>query len=104
MKMQSVGFDYNTIDCVKNLVSSRKQLFVLRGTSSNWQPVTSGVPQVSVLGQFLLFIYIIYIDEGMESQIIKFADDTKLYRSIRSEQDDDALQKELDQIEQWSSN
>ena len=39
----------------------------------------------------------------MEGDIIKFADDTKLYRAIRSEQDADALQEDIDQIKQWSS-
>ena len=39
----------------------------------------------------------------MEGQIIKFADDTKLYRTIRSEQDADAVQKDVDKIEQWYS-
>ena len=39
----------------------------------------------------------------MEGQIIKFADDTKLYRAIRSEQDADDSQNDIDQIEQWLS-
>ena len=88
---------------VKDWLSSRKQRVVLRGVSSNWQPVTIGVPQGTVLGPLLFLIYINDTDEGMEGQIIKFADDTKLYRTIRNEQDAEALQKDIDQIEQWSS-
>ena len=43
------------------------------------------------------------IDKETEGQITKFAHTTKLYRAIRSEQDADALQKDTNQIEQWSS-
>ena len=50
----------------------------------------------------LLFIYINDIDDRMEGQIIKFADDTKLNRTIKSEQDDEDLQKDIVNIEQWS--
>ena len=83
---------------VKDWLSSRKQRVVLRGVSSNWQPVTRDIPQCSVLGALLFPIYIYDIDEGMKGQIIKFADDTKLYRATRNEQDADALQKDIDQI------
>ena len=103
MKMRSVGIDSNTVDWVKDWLSSRNQQFALRGVSSNWQPVTSGVPQGSVLGPLLFLIYINDIAEGMEGQIINFADDSKLYRAIKNEQYADALQKDIDQIEQWSS-
>ena len=54
-----------------------------------------------MLGALLFLIYT--NDEGMEGQIINFADDSKLYRAIKNEQYADALQKDIDQIEQWSS-
>ena len=92
--MRSVGTDSNTVEWVINWLSSRKQRVVLRRISSYWQPVTSGVPQGSVLEPLLLFIYINDIDDGMKGQIINFADDTKLYTGIRSEQDTEALQKD----------
>ena len=56
-----------------------------------------------MLGPLLFLIYINDIYEGIEGQIIKFADDTKLFRDIRSEQDANPLQKDVDQIEQWYS-
>ena len=49
----------------------------------------------------VFLIYINDIDERTEGQVIKFVDDTKLYGVIKSEQDADAPQKEIDKIEEW---
>jgi len=64
--------------------------------------VISGIPQGSVLGPILFVIFINDMPEVVHAVIQMFADDTKLYREIRSAQDGDQLQQDLDALEKWS--
>jgi len=64
--------------------------------ASEWVEIISGVPQGSVLGPLLFLIYINDLDEGIKSLILKFADDTKIFRKIVSDEDSRQLQNDLD--------
>ena len=65
---------------------------------SNWAPVTSGVPQGSVLGPLLFLIYINDLDTNIVSKMLKFADDTKLCHRARNPDDIMELQEDINKL------
>ena len=83
-------------------MSNRLQRVVINGNMSSWMCVLSGVPQGSVLGPLLFLIFINDIDNGLSSEILKFADDTKLFRKVNNSGDSVALQSDLDKLVDWS--
>jgi len=49
---------------------------------SGWMRVLSGVPQGSVLGAPLFLLYINELDTVLINELLKFADDTKVFGKV----------------------
>ena len=65
-------------------------------------PVTSGVPQGSVLGPTLFIYFINDLPNVSNLQTKIFADDTKAFTTISSDQDRIDLQHTIDQMYEWT--
>ena len=68
--------------------------------SSDYVPVSSGVPQGKVSGPLMFFIYINDITEDILSQLRFFDINCLLYHTIKSEQNSILLQWDLDTLSQ----
>jgi hypothetical protein len=102
-KIYSYGIRGKTYAWIENFLTNRSQHVVVSGESSTPQAVRSGVPQGSVLGPVLFIIYVNDMPESVQSTLLLYADDAKMYRRIRSTADEAQMQNDIDALQAWAT-
>ena len=102
-KLDHYGIRENSLSWIKSYLSNRKQLVNLNGVKSNYEKVSCGVPQGSILGPLLFLIYINDMHIAVKSSIVHhFADDTNLLFSSKNPQKlSTILNTDLKLLYQW---
>ena len=101
-KLNSYGICGQVKLWIKCFLSDRQQSVRIGSSFSSTSPVTSGIPQGSVLGPVLFLIFINDLPEVVTSIVKLFADDTKLYKEIESSQDCEQIQRDLNCLSDWT--
>lgn len=102
-KLSKLNIDSNILKWIECFLTNRSQFVYVNGFNSPTVPVTSGVPQGSVLGPLLFLIYVNDLPNNLASSIKLFADDCVIYREIKNSNDVSFLQQDLDTIDNWCS-
>ena len=102
LQLKAHGIGNDVINWIEKWLTHRRRRVIVDGEISNWKSVLSGVPQGSVLGPILFLIYINDLEDDISSKVLKFADDTKVFRKVTNDTDKQSLQDDLDKLFKWS--
>ena len=103
-KLKTYGITDKYIDWIKGFLASRKMRVTVNGSFSSWKDIFSGVPQGSVLGPLLFILFVTDLPQWIKNSMRVFADDTKVWKIIKTTSDAQGLQDDLDGLQRWSDN
>ena len=95
LKPHFYGIRGNTLNWIKDFLNNRNQSVLLNDSNSDSIPVSSGVPQGSVLGPILFLAYINDLPDQVRSRVRLSADDTAMYLALDRQDKSEILQKDL---------
>ena len=98
-KLKLIGIGGKLLDWFQSFLCQRSQSVKVGGTFSTRVPVLSGVGQGTILGPL---IFILYMDEvndlNLSSKTVLYADDAKIYRDVKNDNQYQLLQNDLDKF------
>ena len=103
-RLHEFGFRGNLLNWFSSYLSNRHQQTTVGGVTSRSLPVTSGVPQGSILGPLLFLLYENQLSKRVRySGIAAIAYDTKIFKTIHNVSDASLLQEDIKNFEENSS-
>ena len=102
-KLESYGIGGPLLAWIEAFLTNRRQRVMVDGVYSSWKAVSSGIPQGSILGPFLFVVFINDLPDDLTNMVYMFADDTKVFAKVSTDEERQSLQDDLDKLMQWSS-
>jgi hypothetical protein len=96
--------DGRLLKFIADYLKDRQQRVIIGNGISSSKCARSGVPQGSILGPLLFVLFINDLPDGLSpgTQLSMYADDTKIWRPIHTENDCCLLQIDIDYLYDWS--
>ena len=102
--LKSYGITKQLGTWISQFLIGRSQYVQIPGENSYSNVIVSGVPQGTVLGPVLFLAIIADINKDVTySSVSSFADDTRMYKSVKCPTDCDNLQKDLNVVYEWAT-
>ena len=103
-KLDWYGVRNKSLAWITAFLNDRTQRVLLDGETSTPRPLTSGVPQGTVLGPVLFLAHINDLHESITNSNVRlFADDWVFYSDITDRNDTDLLQQDFDALGRWEA-
>lgn len=101
-KLDVIGFNNNFLHWIKSYLFCRTQSVKFNAAVSKKINVTSGVPQGSHIGPILFLLFINDLAEAVKHcNVLMYADDVKLFLSVKHPIDQQHLQNDLNSFYKW---
>lgn len=101
-KLSLMGFSINALKWLRSYLSNRTQQVKFKNVTSREIMVPSGVPQGSHLGPLLFTLFINDLPSIIiHSKVLMYADDVKIFKTVRDSNHQLVLQSDLDKFSQW---
>ena len=102
-KLNAYAIKGNILNWISEFLCDRTQVVRVNGAQSATAPVVSGIPQGTVLELVLFVICINDILDSVTSEGYLFADDTKIFHKVTSQEDALKFQFDIEALEDWSN-